>query len=236
MVPNLVRRQRNQIFITFPENAGVSSYQVRGHQTLNGAFGASGFVGGSGTDLMFTLLKGQHFLSPSLMRRNFRASEVTRDPTRAIFDLDDYSAPSNNIPLDEDILFLRVAEYHQALGGYLPEGPIKIIPTPETLFSPKPMLTLSGLAPGVSGVVGGQPPAGAMHIQIPMFADTITISNRDTANDLLIACGRGTPLMEITDGTSPSFHVGSCSEFFLCGDQGAAAVAFSLTVSMVNQL
>lgn len=236
VVPNVLLRSKNLIDLTIPVSPGVEAYRLKGSRNLNDAFGTAGGVVGAGADLLFDVLTRSYFRSPSIERRNAGVVEESfRDLTRIIFDLEDYQGPGNNLPLDNEILFLRTLEKHVATGAFpgTDEGPILVVPPRGFFGLKKPGLTLSGSAPGLQGMRGMFPPAGSMHLVLPAYAESITIMNLNPTNSLLISFGQGMPLMEIT-GLSSISPDGEFGEIFIVSPLNGSAVDFSIFAEIVN--
>jgi hypothetical protein len=73
----------------------------------------------------------------------------------------DFFDPTNpatsNLPEDDNMMFLRVSEFSTALGGFLPAGPIVMVP-PAGLYTVRnPTLTVFGTAPNVAGAAADLP-------------------------------------------------------------------------------
>lgn len=226
-------RSRDLVDLSIPEKAGVTKYRLRAHYNLNDAYGSTNGVGGSGTVALFDVTAGTFFRSRSVALRGLRAEESFRERTRIQFDPADYHTPGSGLPLNEDMIFLRVQEYSTATGAFLPEGPIKILPPPGFFKEQFPALTLAGKAPGVTAVAGGVPPAGSMHLVFPRYVKDVFIFNLNPSNSLLVSYGRRMPMMEIAGLTSIAPD-GEFNEMYLASPLTGAAVEFSIQAQIVN--
>jgi len=232
-VPDLLYRFPGMVDLKFNHVPGVSKFRLKAHTNLNDAYGSGGGVGGSGTDTLFEVTSGSNFFSPSVQKKRPQLPGTIKNATRVVFSGSDYSLPTNGIPLDDQIMFLRIQEFHVGSNAWLPEGPIKIIFPPRFTHVANPALTLSGSAPGVSGVRGNSPPNTSLRITFPFQARSFTITNLDGSNELLLSTGEFLPLHEIPANTD-SFHIGGISEIFLCSSQNGTPVNFSLRLEMMT--
>lgn len=220
LAPRIMERTTNLIDLMIPWTPGITQYRILGHSTLQGAFTAP--------DTIFDVAARTSFASPSVLARNhFHQQDELRNTqvTRVRFDLNDYSLPSNDIPTDGFILYLRLQAFSQALGGFLPAGTIVPIPAAVSYGSQKLHVTLAGVSPIVAGIArGDNVPDGAMCIMLPGVADVLDIANQDAGNTLLYAFGEGDSLAELDSGVSQDFDGSRIKYIYLVS---TAAVQFS---------
>jgi len=217
----LVERHQGVVDLAIRNRAGVVSYLVNAAVTLDAAY--------AGTTNMFSVPHGRDFRSPTLQRnRKNLVAETRRGLTRIAYDPVDYA--SVTVPGDSQISFVRIAEVNFA-GTTLPEGPILVVPPPGFFVAGRATIPLTGTAPNIAALPNGTPPANAMRIDLPKYADEITIFN-DGGASLFIAFGLGQPEVEVPTATSLTFPEAGVSEVFLRGD--GAAVAFRLLAALVN--
>lgn len=226
-------RSSEMIDLAIPEKVGVTSYRLRTHYNLNDAYGPAFGVGGTGTAVLVDVPTGTFLRSRSVALRGVHAEESFRERTRIQINLADYYTPGSGIPLNNDMMFLRVQEYSTAAGAYLPEGPIKVIPPPGFFSVRFPSLTLSGKAPGVSALAGSIPPNGAMHLIFPRYVKHVFIFNLNPANSLMVSYGERMPMMEIA-GLTAIDPEGEFNEVFLASPLAGSAIEFSIQAQVVN--
>lgn len=114
-------------------------------------------------------------------------------------------------------------------------GPIYVVPPAPFFGQNIPTLVLQGTAPANTGCVAGSVPVihpdiqlpNSMHIVLPRSTSSITITNLDGANTLLVSTGLGTPMAAVGPADDPAVLFGSFKEIVLAG-AGATAPAFSI--------
>ncbi len=228
-VPNLTLRYSHQVELVMPHRPDLRGFQVSASDTLDGAF--------AGATPMFEVRSGGTYRSPSIRARRLGlTSETNRGLTRVLYDPEDFWAGGATLPNDYEQGYVRVAEV--AVDGTVgPQGPIYVVPPPGFLNTPRPALTLRGTAPSVTVPSNFLPPATAMHIVLPQFADNVRIQNLSTTDELLLAFGEGQPLITVPYSATAPSHVevltdGAFKHVFLCAD--GATPAFDLRVAIVN--
>ena len=234
--PNLIERFPGRISLSIARNPQISGYRLRGASILDDAYGNGHGVPGAaaGPFLITDVLAGDFFRSPTLARNRVGAVEESfRDQTRILFDIMDYQAPANILPVDSDVLYLRLQEYDRALGGLTPLGPIFIIPPPGFFSMPLPTLTFGGNAPGVVAVNGRQPPPDSERIFLPNFAGSAEIHNLHPTNSLMVAFGDGQPMVQVT-GASFVAVPGNFNEIIIASPLNNSAVPFAVTAQITN--
>lgn len=223
--PRILERTTNLIDLQIPWVPGITEYRLVGHSTLQGAWTAP--------DTILEVTAGTTFGSPSVLTRGHYHFEDDRNNTRATrirFDLNDYSLPANNIPTDGFILYLRLQAYSQALGAFLPAGPIIPLPPAVAYGAFKLHLTLAGTAPvDATAVRGGPVVAGAMAIMFPGVADKVDIVNQGAAA-LFYAFEEGTSLAEMASGNRQDFDGGRIKYLFLVS--ATVGLDFSIFAAM----
>lgn len=228
-----VGRSEHIIDLAIPGTAGVAKYRLSAHRYLNDAFGAIGGVGGSGTVTLFEVRAGTYFQSPSVARRGIHVEESFRERTRVQFDLADYYTAGSGLPTSQQIVFLRVEEWHEAAAAYLPKGPIKIIAPPDFYKEPFPALTIAGKTPGLVAKAGELPPASSMHIVFPHYVKNVHIFNTNSSNSIMVSYGMQMTMMEVTGASSISPD-GEFNEIVLANPLSGNAVEFSIQAQIVN--
>lgn len=219
---SLLERHSGAVELAIRNRAGVRSYVIGAAVSLNAAF--------AGTTTLLTIGQGQSFRSISLQRsRRNVVEESRRGLTRISYDPVDFA--SATVPGDPDISFIRVAEIDIA-GVTLPEGPILVVPPPGFYGSGRSSLLLNGTAPNVAGLANNLPPLTAMRIDLPRFADEITVFNDDGATSLFVSLGPGSQEMEVPFGTNITFPEAGSTEILIRGEGGT--VAFRIIAAIVN--
>lgn len=219
--PRILQRTKNFVDMSFRNSPDIRAYRVAGAITLDAAF--------AGTSAMFTVKKGRHYRSPSIVsRRLARVQESMRGLTRATFDPQDFV--SATLPPDSDMLFLTVQEETPS-GGTRPPGSILIVPAAPFFTSHRPSLTVSGTAPDVSGATNLQPPSGSMHFALPRYADSANITNSGS-NDIYVAFSDAQPEIVIPAGENRLLADGVINEVFIRGDGGTSdfSMYFALAI------
>jgi hypothetical protein len=220
-IPRLLERHSHQVVMTIRSKADVRRYRIGAANTLDVAF--------AGTTPMFDVYRDRMFRSPSIRQRRIGfTQESYRGLTKVHYDPQDYQG--GVVPGDAAVSFVRVIEEDNA-GTLRPEGPILVVPPSSFMNTMRPSMTMSGTAPNVAATTTGLPPAGAMHVVIPRYADNVRIRNLGAAS-LLISFDPGQPEVELPTGESQIFYDGTLSELFIRGD--GAAVAFDAYFALVN--
>jgi hypothetical protein len=228
IVASIRERLPNHIDMVIPAEAGVSQYRIRAANTLDTA--ASGT-----TDVVFTVSSKEFFRSPGVATRKHHIPHGSgRDKvvTRAIFDPMDYydptTAATDVIPQDDDILFMRIERYLDALDDWEAAGPINVILPAVSMRVGRPILTLYGTAP-VAGTAGSKPPETAMHIHLPAYTAEMKIINLHATNNLLIAFGTGQTFSVVPPGGDVRLSSANATEM-LIGSDGACTFSAFLTL------
>lgn len=251
----LLQRSRNLIEVYLRDEKNVVGYQFWGHRTVNGVYGnpAGSGVGGAGAAAMFTVNRGGMFRSPTVIRKGWgRIDESRRGTTRAIFDIEDFTAPGGSFPKDADTLFMRVQENRLGAGllnyGANPAdpvlGPIYMVPPAALYTGLSASFTLAGTAPSGTGSVAGSSPVlsedgavpSVMYLVFPMPCVDLTVRNLSGAADLLVALGPGQPMMTVPpNGDMPLPSGVSYLREVLLAASGAAGAAFSIFGAMTRE-
>jgi len=234
-VPNVISRVPGIIDLAIPVEPGVTRYRIRGHRTVNDAFGPTGGVAGAGSIIILEAQSGSYFRSPSILRQKPAriVEESYRNQTRIQFDILDYKAPTNLLPNDEQFLFLRMEKFHVAPAAYLAQGPILVIPPPGFYNTRYPSITFGAKAPGNQALPGVIPPAGSMHLVFPYSVGEMTLENLNSSTGLLFSFGKNMPMMEVA-GLVSITHTGEFSEVVFANPQNNVSLAFAFVVQIVN--
>jgi len=238
MIPNIITRRKNIIDIYIPSSPGATKWRFQAAENVNDAYGPLNGVGGAGTDLMFDVFAGPSstFRSPSIQKRKVQYPENIRNVTRVIFDPDDYSLPTNTIPSDTQTMFMTLQQSPDGGVTWSPEGTILMVPPPTFYGIMNPILTISGLTPGLGGslMAGDIPPPGSMRVALPSYSKSITVLNLSGSTSILISFGKDRPFMEIGGGITPSFHVGGVAEIYLANNTAGTGIPFSMSFDIAN--
>lgn len=221
-VPNVLSRFTGQIDMFIPVKANITKHRISVHNTLGGAF--------AGAISIFEAQSAKHYRSPSLVRQGIGyVEESTKGQTRITFNPDDYTSISPLVPGDDDILYLRVEDYDIALGGYLPPSMIMIIPQAQYFGVQDSVVAVTGSAPGISAVSGDPAPPTSLQFTLPLYSSTVTISNLDTTNTLLV--GFNSPMVPIAAGQVLPLVDGSIVDVAVAA-AGGTAVDFTLLFTL----
>lgn len=230
VVPRIIERSTNLLDFQIPRKAGVFAYRIIGHKTLDGAF--------STPDVIIDRVRaGDTFASPSIKKKNLAHYEDSvLGVTRFRIDINDYAAPTNNIPLDDFQLYFSIQEFldpNWQNPAILPAttSPIVIIP-PALAYSVRFLSVVTqGTVPQDATVVAGDtPPATSMFITLPGQAVTFTLNNLSATDSLFIAFDEGTPLVEVGPNSAREVFELRTKQIALVST--AAGVPFSLIVSV----
>jgi hypothetical protein len=230
VVPRIIERSTNLLDFQIPRKAGVFAYRISGHKTLDGAFAAPDVI-------IDKVRAGDTFASPSIKKKNLAHYEDSvLGVTRFRIDINDYSQPTNNLPLDDFQLYFIIEEYLDP--KYLDptvnpvtQSPIVIIP-PTVSYSVRflSVVTQGTVPQDASALPGEPPPAGSMFITLPGQAVTFTLNNLSATDTLMIALDEGTPLVEV--GPNSTREVFELRTKQVAVVSTAAGIPFSLIVSV----
>ena len=210
VIASIRERLPQHIDATIPIEKGTSEYRITAASTLDDAYGNDNGVGGAGGSEMFDVKSGSYFVSASVRQKRHHAVDVPhgsgrdRKVTRFIWNPMDYYDPSSvdyaEVPQDEDVLFMRVQRYLDAVGDFVDDGPINVVLPQSSLTVARPLLTLAGTAPSVGAVAGEKASADAMHIHLPLHSAGFIMVNLDLAAPLFVSFGKGHPMAQIPPG------------------------------------
>ncbi len=234
VVPSILSRSSGLVELSI-RNTEATHYRISAHNTLNGAH--------TGATALFTVQKGGSFRSATLRQKGLGLNmDSNRGLTRIAFDISDFNdagggAAGPTVPLDEQIIYLRVEESMDEGATWLDPGPTLVIPPPEFYRSPNPALVLSGTAPDIAATIGQPIPAGALHIVFPKFTMDITVRNHGTtgaaAGDMWYSIGHHHPAGRI-EADDWWFGAASYREILLSGNGAAADFSINLGVASVK--
>lgn len=226
-VPRLTLRYDRLVELVLPANAEVAAYQVGAANTLDAAF--------AGTTAMFKVgsWSGSTYRSRGIRERGLgRTQYENRGLVRAVYDPEDFWPLSPaTLPHDAHTGYLRVAVVNTA-GVVQPEGPIFVLPTPGFMSTPRPSLSVTGTAPNVAATATLLPPSGALHFVLPLFADRVSIQNRDPLVDLFVSFDKGQTELMVPATETRTFFESAVSEVYIRGAGGA--VVFDMSAALVN--
>ena len=235
VIASIRERLPHHIDATIPVEKGTSQYRITAASTLDDAYNGT-------TSTLFDITAGDYFASSSVRKRKHHSVDLPhgsgrdRKVTRFVWDPMDYFDPTEpalqEVPEDEDVLFMRVQRYLDAVGDYVNDGPINIIMPKSSLGVARPLLTLGGTAPNVSAVSGEKAPADAMHLHLPLHSAGFILTNLSDTNALLVSFALGHPMATIPPEGSFAFYDCNVAEV-LVGCNGATA-AFSMAISLQN--
>jgi len=220
----LVERSAGLIDLIVRSQPNVSAYQFAAGETLDAAF--------AGPTAMFDVPSKTQFVSKTLLlQRRGRIDERTPGLTRATFNLNDFA--SATVPGDSVISFITVAMQPFGVPGFLPPGPILVVPPPGFFSAGRRILNFVGTAPNVAAGTNNLPPTGSMNFILPKFANHIQIFNTG-ANSIFVSFDEGLPEFEIPSaGTNfLNFQEAGIQQVFIRASGGTSA--FKIAASIVN--
>lgn len=222
---HLIERHAGVVDLSVRSRAGIQSYQLGSAVSLDAAY--------AGTTLLFTVPRDHTFRSPTLQRNRINlVGETSRGLTRMSYDPVDYA--SATVPGDPDISFVRIAEV-DSTGTVLPEGPIAVIPPPTFFVAGRAQLNLNGTAPDVAGLANNLPPADAMWVDLPKFANGVIVYN-DGGSDLMVSFGPGTQEIAVSTGLTEPVYFNEVGTSLISFRGNGGATAFRALISEVNGL
>lgn len=243
VVPNLLERSKGLIDLTFRNDPDITKYKILVHRILPQARL-------NPTEIL-TVNRGQLFRSATLRKKGLGLTmDNCRGLTRLTFDIKDFEdgggGTARTVPIDEEMIFLRVQEFSKALGAFKPSGPILIIPNPSFYKTRNPVFQIGCVAPDTANLVVGSPienPVGLayheqVHIVFPFYSQAISISNlssKGVSDDhLFVSTGHLDPAMYVAEGTNFSLSRGAVSELIFAGGGGPVDFLVSLGVATSN--
>lgn len=222
--PRLLYRFAGTTEMVIRTDSSVGWYRISGAHSLDACFSSS--------NTLFQVPAGAHYRSITLRKNKTGfACGSFRGLTRMVFNLDDFWQAGGTYPHDAQTSFLTVTEIARD-GTARPEGPIFVLPTPDNLYTPRPSLVVAGTAPSLAVTDNGIPPAGAMHIVLPKFADNVRIRNLDAGQDLLVALGPNQVEFTVASDTVEALYDSTVSEIILHSVGGTCA--FDIKFALVN--
>lgn len=221
--PNLIERHSGITSLTVKNRPLVSKFGFNAAVTIDAAW--------AGATALFEVPLGGTFLSPTLRTNRVGFTDSSyRGLTAAAYDLNDYASAS--VPGDAAISFVRVESFDKS-GSSLGEGPIFVVPPPGFFATGRRNLVLNGTAPEVATGSNNLPPSGTMVVALPRFADEVTITNTDAANDLFVSFGAGLQEYLLANGASATFTEAGVDSLYLRSDDAGGAT-FAATLALVN--
>lgn len=226
IVPRVIQRSTNLVDIQVPRRAGVSKYRLKGAKTLDDAFTAP-------TIFIEDIQSGTFYASDGIRKKNLHHVDTNLgNNTRIKFDINEFAAPANNLPLDDHQLYFVVDEYIDSAGAYTSGNNVIILP-PAVSYSVRFLTaTCTGDVPQVAtALAGSPPPTGSLWITLPGQAVVFRIENLSATDSMFIAYDEGTPLVEIKPEKVVEVFELRTKQFAVVST--AAGVTFNL-VSTVN--
>mgnify|MGYP003965162065 CR=1 FL=1 len=244
--PGLMERSTHLTHLSLRNDPAIVAYQFWGQTTVNGAYGnpAASGVGGAGAVTMFTVGTDTTFRSPLLQQKGLGlVEENRRGTTHALFDIDDYLAPTVALPPDSHWLYLRVQENRRVAGLLTVPGPLPVLggiyclPPASSFGQSKPTFTMQGIAPSATTSAAGAPPVFSedltsaiprpMYLVFPVPMSEFTLVNLDVAKTLLVSFGPNQLMQAIAPGDEVQLYSGSTKGLVLACP-GAAGCPFAL--------
>ena len=228
----LSERKKNYVNIVIPLKEGVASYKVYVANSLENAYNLPNSVN------VFNVNHNKVFLSPSIKKSKNPRYELgtNRKTTRIVFDPMDYYDPTQNLPTDDQQLYLRVEEVNK---GGVSSGlsPILVVPPATFFMFPSGSLTLAHSAvPNHNNVSAGSLPSPTdLSFVVPNYLNffRLHVPNGATKN-LLYSPSAGMPYVQVTEGDVLNLFSIANNQFFLaCSTNGdTCAMDLFLTCSL----
>ena len=243
IIGNIRERQPNYIDMSISKETGITRYSIRAANTLNDSYGNGGGVGGSGCVELFTAEMGREFRSASIREKKLHVAHGAgrdRKVTRMIFDPSDFFNPvaAPLIPADNQLMFMRIQKFSEALNDWEDEGPINVVLPKHFLQGMRPVLTLHGNAPAIASTGGAFPDEDAMHFHLPMFSASVYISNLSEVGSLHVSFNPGMPTVVVPPGENFAMYDVNIMEVLISSDAdidaGGVAPAFNLVFGLQN--
>lgn len=238
-VPNLLERSQGLIDLTLRHNADTVKYRILVHRNLDSCRTAPKAI-------ISDIPQGYMYRSSTLVRKRLGLTmDSNRGLTRFTFDLSDFAdgggGTAPKVPLEEEIVYLRVQEFSRSANAYLPPGPILVIPPTGFFNIRNPLLQIGGTAPLTTTVSLGKPipapdnatMAEQMHIVFPFYSQTNNIRNleKGSSHHLWYSSGHSMPGVYIHEQDDFGLTSAAYSELILAGDNKSADFVVSLGVS-----
>ena len=243
IIANVRERQPNYVDMIVPQEAGITQYKVGTADTLNDAYGNDNGVGGTGVVDLFEIGSGSEYRSSTIRKNKLHIAHGAgrdRGVTRMIFDPSDFFDPADATPNDDQLMFMRISQYSEALGAYEDAGPINIILPKHSLQGVRPVLTLHGTAPALGAASAGGEYANesAMHFHLPMFSSSVYVKNTATAGgaNLHVSFNPGMPMIEIAPQDTLGLYDVNVMEILVSCDAtlAADAINFNMVFGLQN--
>jgi len=230
LLPSLNYRSKGLIDVSIPNQSlrGMDEVRVYGASNLMDAFNNPIEILRTRYDV--------NFKSSSILSQRLSVEESSRDLTRMVFNLNDFSTapPNPRIPTDEEVCFIRLRGKMRATQELTDFGPVVVV-VPYDFFSvTAPIFTVVGTAPDINtDAVPDNLGVGAINIHLPYFSQTISVQNLDDTDNLYVSCAAGMSPTIIRPLDTLSLTGGAVPEFFLAGD--GATPQFTIRTSLVNR-
>ena len=232
-VPNLLERSQGLVDLTLRDKADTTKYRILAHRNLDSCRTGA-------TTILSDITKGSMYRSPTLVRKGLgRTMDNNRGLTRITFDISDFAdgggGTAPTVPLENEIIYLRVQEFSRSANAYLNAGPILVIPPTGFFNIRNPLLQIGGVAPNTTVSLGtplSSPGTGdQLHLVFPFYSQTNNIRNLSTTNSLAYSSGHSMPAMLLPSENDFGLTSAAYSELILAGDGGDVSFVVSLGVS-----
>ena len=198
---NVIRRRANFVDILMPKLAGVKGYRLRSASNFDASF----------TDLLTADIAAS-YLGPGINRGSVHMVN-NNDHVRAIFN------PTSEGLTDNAAIWLKFQPVDFA--GTPGTESLPILLLPDDAHSLDGRFVIRGNAPSAANITGSQ------EIGLPRRVSDLTITNLDTADELLVAFTDGGPEHEIAATETFTFTYGALERLIVRGD--SAIVEFTAT-------
>lgn len=229
-VPKVTHRLEHMVELTIPVDPQVSKYRLLAHRVLDTCRTAP--------IELFQVTKGEHFVSPSLLKyRGSRWADTnTAGQTVIRFDPDDFYEPTDpaklGLPHDGETMYLVVDEFDVAANAWVNRSPILVIHDPTLSMMQGPFLALYGTAPNIGVITPGEPPgAGFLHFHVPGTARGLILRNL-SANTLYAALSPAQAVIPIPANSSLETTLGMTDQWLLASSNNATT--FYCLLSLIN--
>jgi len=216
--PNLVERFEGVVYLDINTQdllTQTTTVKLQGSNVLNPPVAVD----------MFTVLKGQDYMSRTIRKSRRNMVEQTRKgKMKLFFDFDDFSG--TGIHGDGPINFVRVQELDGS-GVVVRTGGWLVVPPSIILTGGRKLLNFTITAPSVStpGVYTGLPPKDSLVVLTPKRVGGLSVTNTGT-NPLFVSLSPNTAEIEVSAGNTVSLPDAGTSLLTLRATGGITTCVF----------
>lgn len=195
--PNLYRRTRDCVLLTFNKSPQVTRYRLLAHKNLDDCF--------TSPIAFMEAPAGGITYSPTVRAQNglVLADVNHKDLTVVGFSMRDFYDPldpsKNGLPTDDQFMFLCVQVFDSVANDWLAVSPIVLIPDADFFGISQPTLGLQASAPQLTLTSGDAVPpnSGMLQLFLPGYTRQFGIQNLSGSQVLQVAFGDNQPILSI---------------------------------------